>query len=55
MTALKYMIQQRDKHTANYEREKRRGVPKEVLDNIRAKIGYYEEAVKALERTALGE
>ena len=50
MTALEYMKRQMDKHTANYEREKRRGVPGEVLDNIKAKIGYYIEAVKALER-----
>lgn len=50
MTALEYMKRQVDKHTANYEREKRRGVPGEVLENIKNKIGYYVEAVKALER-----
>ena len=50
MTALEYMERQMDKHTANYEREKRRGVPGEVLENIKKKIGFYVEAVKALER-----
>ena len=50
MTALEYMKREMDKHTANYEREKRRGVPGEVLQNIKNKIGYFEEAVKALER-----
>ena len=49
MTALEYMKRQVSKHTANYEREARRGMPGEVLENIKAKIGYYIEAVKALE------
>ena len=49
MNALEYMKRQILKHTANYEREKRRGVPGEVLENIKSKIGYYVEAVKALE------
>lgn len=49
MNALEYMKRQVSKHTANYEREKRRGVPGEVLENIKRKIGYYDEAIKALE------
>ena len=48
MTALEYMEKQLNKHRANYERESARGVPEEMLNNILAKIGYYEAAVKAL-------
>ena len=48
MTALEYMTKQLSKHRANYEREKTRGVSEEMLNNILAKIGYYEAAAEAL-------
>lgn len=48
MTALEYMEKQVQKHRMNYDRELARGVPEEQLNNIRAKIGYYEAAVDAL-------
>ena len=48
MTALEYMEKQLKKHRANYERETARGVPEKVLNDILAKIGYYEVAVEAL-------
>ena len=48
MTALEYMEKQVEKHRINYNREILRGVPEEMLQNIRAKIGYYEAAVEAL-------
>jgi hypothetical protein len=48
LTALEYMERQLQKHEMNYEREANRGVPRAMLDNIEAKIGYYEAAVNAL-------
>ena len=48
MTPLEYMERQLHKHELNYEREANRGVPHAMLENIEAKIGYYEAAVKAL-------
>lgn len=48
MTALEYMEKQLQKHRINYNREFLRKAPKEVLDNISLKIGYYEAAVEAL-------
>lgn len=48
MTAIEYMEKQLAKHKVNYEREAARGVPDEMLNNIKAKIGYYEDAVQAL-------
>ncbi len=48
MTALEYMTKQVQKHRLNYEREAARGIPEDMLRNIKAKIGYYEEAVAAL-------
>lgn len=50
MTALEYMEKQVQKHRINYNREVLRGVPEEMLQNIRAKIEYYEAAVEALRR-----
>ena len=50
MTALEYMMRQLQRHALNYDREKGRGVPQEMLDNILAKIGYYKEAVEALKK-----
>ena len=48
MTALEYMEKQLQKHRLNYEREKARGVPEQMIQNILAKIGYYADAVQAL-------
>ena len=48
MTAIEYMEKQIRKCRDNYAREAKRNAPKENLDNIRAKIGYYEAAVNAL-------
>ena len=50
MTALEYMEKQLQKHKLNLIRELDRGVPKEVTDNIRLKISYYNEAAKALRK-----
>lgn len=50
MTALEYMERQVEKHRLNHAREFAREVPEEQLQNIRAKIGYYEAAVEALRR-----
>ena len=50
MTALEYMERQAQSHRINYNREILRNVPEEMLQNIRAKIGYYEEAVEALKK-----
>ena len=52
MTPLGYMERQLAKCRINYEREKDRGAPKEMLQNIARKIGYFEEAVKALREVA---
>ena len=49
MTALEYMEKQLSKHAHNLGREIARGAPKEVIENIRRKIGYYETAVVALQ------
>ena len=48
MTALEYMEKQLLKHSYNLDREIARGVPQEMIDNIKLKIGYYEKAVEAL-------
>ena len=48
MTALEYMEKQCDKHKANYVRESNRGAPQKILDDIKLKISYYEQAVRAL-------
>ena len=48
MTALEYMEKQYNKHKANYTREADRGAPEKMLNDIKAKIGYYEQAVEAL-------
>lgn len=49
MTASEYMKKQIKKHTITLEHETKRNAPEEVLRNIELKIGYYKEAVKALE------
>ena len=48
MTPLEYMKRQLFKHQTNLQRETARGVPEEMLKNIRAKIEYYSAAVQAL-------
>ena len=50
MTTIEYMEKQLAKHKLNYDRESKRGCPEEVLQNIKSKIKYYEEAVAALKR-----
>ena len=50
MTPLEYMEKQVQKHKRNYEAESVRGVRAEMLQNILAKIRYYESAVEALNR-----
>ena len=54
MTALEYMERQLEKHMLNYGRECLRGVPAEMLANIRLKIGYYQDAVEALRKDGEG-
>lgn len=54
MTALEYMKKQRDKHQLNYAKKAERGAPKEVLTNIKLKIGYYNLAVMALDEVYRG-
>ena len=50
MTALEYMEKQVQKHSKNFHREFDRGVPKEQLYDIIAKIGYYKAAADALRK-----
>ena len=52
MTALEYMERQVQKHQNNFHREFDRGVPKEQLFDIIAKIRYYEAAVEALRKVS---
>ena len=50
MTALEYMEKQIRKTSVNLDKEIARGAPEEAIDNIRAKIGYYESAAEALRK-----
>ena len=50
MNALEYMEKQVRKHCHNLGREIARGAPKEVIENLKLKIGYYEQAVLALSK-----
>lgn len=52
MTALEYMERRVEKHRLNHDREFAREVPEEQLQNIRAKIGYYEVAVRAIKEAS---
>lgn len=52
MTALEYMNRQIVKHKLSHDREFSRGVPEEVLENIRAKIRFYEAAADALKKVS---
>lgn len=48
MTALEYMEKQHSKHKANYNREFNRGVSEQILNDIRSKIDFYGQAIRAL-------
>ena len=48
MTALEYMEKQVMKHGFDLGREIARGASSEIIENIRKKICYYEQAVEAL-------
>ena len=50
MTALEYMERQVVNNKLNHDRQFARGAPEADLANIRKKIGYYEEAVAALQK-----
>ena len=51
MTPLEYMRRQAAINRAKLERAKQNGnIPDKDLENIRAKIGYYEAAVRAMEK-----
>ena len=50
MTALEYMKKQVEVNKKNYNRECERGASADALQNIKNKIRYYEEAVKAMEK-----
>ena len=50
MTALEYMEKQVQKHSQNFEREFKRGVPNEQLYDIMAKISHYKAAAEALRK-----
>ena len=54
MTAIEYMEKQLSKHKMNLEREQKRNVSQEMIDNIKKKIIYYQEACIAL-RCVAGE
>lgn len=55
MTALEYMNRQIVKNRLNFDREFARNAPKEVLENILAKIGFYEAAADALKKVGEGK
>ena len=48
MTSLEYMQRQIVKHKLNHDREFARNAPEEMLANIRMKISFFEDAVRAL-------
>ena len=51
MTPLEYMESQAEQNRAKLERAEQNGnIPDKDLENIRAKIGYYEAAVRAMEK-----
>ena len=55
MTAIEYMEKQIQKHRQNYVRELARGVSKEMLDNIKLKISYYETAIESMRWTLISD
>ena len=51
MTTIEYMKKQIVKHTISLEKiQSRSGVTETEIANLKLKIGYYEDAVKALEK-----
>ena len=51
MTALEYMKRQAENSKRNLDMvSRKKGVTESELNNIKAKIGYYEEAAMALEK-----
>ena len=48
MTALEYMEKQIQQHRISHIQAVDRNAPEEMLENIRRKISYYEEAIEAL-------
>ena len=50
MTPLEYMEKQRNKQIKTLEKEMARNAPKNVIRHVKKQIGYYEAAVKALEK-----
>ena len=50
MTALEYMEKQVQKHRLNHIHAVDRDAPEEMLEDIRAKIAYYELAADALRK-----
>ena len=50
MTTLEYMERQAQSNRINYNRQVLRGAPEQDIENIKKKIGYYEEAVEALKK-----
>ena len=52
MTAIEYMEKQVLKHGFSLGREIARNAPAEMIENIRRKISYYEEAVEALRKAS---
>ena len=50
MTAIEYFEKQVAKHRINLDREIKRNAPEDMIENIKTKIGYYTEAVSALEK-----
>ena len=50
MTALEYMEKQVQKHRRNYEFRSVGGTPEKMLNDILAKVHYYDAAVEALKK-----
>ena len=50
MTPLEYMNKMLTKQKLNLEKETARNAPKNVIRHVKKQIGYYEAAVKALEK-----
>ena len=48
MTAIEYMTKQLEKAKRSLKAAINRKAPQQDIDNLKAKIGYYEEAVRAL-------
>ena len=54
MTALEYMEKQVQQYRLNHIHAVDRDAPKEMLEHIRQKIGYYELACEALRKVGDG-